>query len=49
MTIKEALLLLFNHLLLFPDQDVPDDEGRTADGQHAGGLHQDPDGQGCEQ
>ena len=40
---------LFDHLPLFPDQDVPDDEGRAADGEHAGGLHQEPDSPGREQ
>ena len=34
---------------LFPDQDVSDDEGRAADGEHAGGLHQEPDSPGRQQ
>ena len=39
----------FYNPLVFADQDVPDDEGRAADGEHAGGLHQEPDSPGREQ
>ena len=48
-TMIEARMPMIHDPILFPDQDVPDDEGRAADGEHAGGLHQEPDSPGREQ